>query len=149
MSRRGALRASDADRDQIIDRLHRAATEGRIAAEELEERVSLALKAKTYAELEVTVADLPSADRNRSRARHPAVPVARWTVRSVRANPLLLLLLLPALAVTFAMLLAATILWAVLVTVALVLGHRQGPWIGPGHHRARAHALRAARRSWV
>jgi hypothetical protein len=149
VSRRGTLRASDADRDRIIDRLHRAATEGRIAAEELEERVGLALKAKTYAELEVTVADLPSPDRNRTRARHPAVPVARWTVRSVRANPMLLLLLLPALAVTFAMLIAATILWAVLVTVALVLGHRRGPWIGPGHHRARAHALRAARRSWV
>jgi len=58
VSRRGALRASDADRDRIIDRLHRAATEGRIAAEELEERVGLALKAKTYAELLPHIADL-------------------------------------------------------------------------------------------
>ncbi len=115
----------------------------------------MALKARTYGELEATVADLPSAARTRprpggrSRSRHPAVPAARWAVRSVRANPMLLLLMVPALAVTFAMLLAATILWAVLVTVALVLGHRGGgSWTGPGgYRRAQRDGLRAGRRS--
>ena len=76
MSRHGAIRASDADRDQIVDRLHRAATEGRIASEELEHRVSIALKAKTYSELEATVADLPRL-RSRSRHRAGAPPLGR------------------------------------------------------------------------
>jgi hypothetical protein len=136
VTRRGALRASDTDRDAIVDRLHRAATEGRIGSDELEQRVSVALKAQTYAELDATVADLPSPAGHRSRSRHPAVPAARWAARSIRANPMLLFVLVPVLALTFAMLVAVTMLWAVLVVVAMVLGHRGGgPWIGPGHHR--------------
>jgi Domain of unknown function (DUF1707) len=136
VTRRGALRASDADRDAVVDCLHRAATEGRIGSDELEQRVSVALKAQTYAELDATVADLPRPAGNRSRSRHPAVPAGRWAARSIRANPMLLVVLVPVLAVTFAMLIAVTILWAVLVAVAMVLGHRGGPWIGPGHHRS-------------
>jgi small-conductance mechanosensitive channel len=157
VTRRGELRASDAERDATVDRLHRAATEGRIGSDELEQRVSVALKARTYAELDATVADLPS-PRSRSRARHPAVPAARWAARSVRANPMLLLVVLPALALTFALLVTVTIMWAVLMVVAMVLGHRGGgPWIGPGAHRyayaRHHHGLRTARRrpggSWL
>jgi Domain of unknown function (DUF1707) len=137
VTRRGALRASDADRDAVVDRLHRAATEGRIGSDELEQRVSVALKAQTYAELDATVADLPAPAGHRPRSRHPAVPAGRWAARSIRANPMLLVVLVPVLAVTFAMLIAVTILWAVLVAVAMVLGHRGGgPWMGPGHHRS-------------
>lgn len=142
VTRRGALRASDADRDATVDRLHRAATEGRIGSDELEQRVSVALKARTYAELDATVADLPSQPRKASRSRHPAVPVARWTVRSIRANPMLLLVLLPGVALTFALLVAVTLIWAVLVVVAMVLSHSgRGPWIGPGR-RGRGYAAR-------
>lgn len=159
VARRGALRASDADRDAIVDRLHRAATEGRIGSDELEQRVSVALKARTYAELDATVADLPGQPGTRSHSRHPAVPAARWAARSVRANPMLLVVIVPVVALTFAMLVALTVVWAVIMVVALVLGHRGGmPWIGPGRHRsvyaARRYAsLQAARRrpggSWL
>jgi hypothetical protein len=130
VTRRGSLRASDAERDAVVARLHRAATEGRIGSDELEHRVSVALKACTYGELDAVVADLPTAPRQRSRSRHPAAPAARWAARSVRANPMLLLIILPVMAVTFAVLIAATVLWAVIVVVAMVLGHRGGgPWI--------------------
>jgi hypothetical protein len=136
VSGHGTLRASDADRDQIIDRLHKAATEGRIVSEELEHRVSVALKARTYGELEETVADLPGPRRRREPARRSA---PRWAFSAVRSNPMLLLLMLPALAVTAAMLLAATIVWAVLMLVVFVVGHRGGPprppWIYPRHGR--------------
>ena len=59
MASRSSLRASDADRDQVADRLRKAAAEGRILAEELEERVAAALRSKTYGELDAVTADLP------------------------------------------------------------------------------------------
>ncbi|WP_254716219.1 DUF1707 domain-containing protein [Actinomadura sp. WMMB 499] len=55
------LRASDADRDEVADRLREALAEGRITAEEHAERIDAAYRAKTYAELEPLLGDLPSA----------------------------------------------------------------------------------------
>jgi hypothetical protein len=59
MTRRSTLRASDADREQIAERLRRAAAEGRLLAEELEHRLGAAFAARTYGELDALVADLP------------------------------------------------------------------------------------------
>jgi Domain of unknown function (DUF1707) len=59
MRRNESLRASDADRDEVTDRLREAAGEGRLEPEELEERVGAALRARTYGELGRLVADLP------------------------------------------------------------------------------------------
>lgn len=130
------MRASDDDREAIVMRLHGAATEGRIGSDELEHRVSVALKARTYAELDATVSDLPGLPRPRGRVPNPAVPAARWAARSVRANPMLLLLALPVLALTLAVLVAVTILWVTLVIVALLLGRRGGgPWARPNRRR--------------
>lgn len=53
------MRAADADRDRTVERLRGAAVEGRLSAEELEERLETALAAPTYAELDEVVADLP------------------------------------------------------------------------------------------
>ncbi len=53
------LRASDADRDQVAERLRHAATEGRLTADELEDRLHDAFSARTYGQLEPLVADLP------------------------------------------------------------------------------------------
>lgn len=59
MTRRAILRASDAEREQVAERLRQAAMEGRLLPEELEERIGAALSARTYGELDVLVADLP------------------------------------------------------------------------------------------
>jgi Flp pilus assembly protein TadB len=59
MKRYESLRASDADRDAVTERLRDAAGEGRLEPEELEERVNAALRARTYGELGLLVADLP------------------------------------------------------------------------------------------
>jgi Domain of unknown function (DUF1707) len=67
MTRRTTLRASDADREQIAERLRQAAAEGRILAEELEERLGAALSARTYGELDAVVADLPAPNTGVSR----------------------------------------------------------------------------------
>ncbi|MGH3243482.1 MAG: DUF1707 SHOCT-like domain-containing protein [Spirillospora sp.] len=53
------MRASDADRDEVADRLREALAEGRITPEEHAERIDVVYKAKTYAELEPVLSDLP------------------------------------------------------------------------------------------
>jgi hypothetical protein len=57
---RRLLRVSDADREQVIERLREAAGEGRITLEELDSRLDATHVAKTYVELEVITRDLPA-----------------------------------------------------------------------------------------
>jgi hypothetical protein len=52
------LRASDADREAAVDRLHAAAMEGRLDADELEERLSQAYAARWCSELARLTADV-------------------------------------------------------------------------------------------
>lgn len=55
----GGLRASHADRDNIVEVLRVAAGDGRLSPEELDERLEKALTARTYDELAALTADLP------------------------------------------------------------------------------------------
>jgi hypothetical protein len=55
------LRASHADRDQVVELLRVAAGDGRLSPEELDDRLEHALTARTYAELAALTADLPGA----------------------------------------------------------------------------------------
>ncbi|MFM9372061.1 DUF1707 domain-containing protein [Streptomyces sp. Da 82-17] len=59
------LRASDADRDRTADILREALAEGRLTAEEHAERIEGVYGAKTLAELEPYVRDLPGAHQSR------------------------------------------------------------------------------------
>ncbi|MEU2246957.1 DUF1707 domain-containing protein [Streptomyces sp. NPDC019224] len=52
------MRASDADREAVVEQLREAAAEGRIDLDELNERLELALTAKTYGELVPLTDDL-------------------------------------------------------------------------------------------
>ena len=88
-----SLRASDADREQAAAHLRQATAEGRLSAEELEERLDALFAAKTYGELDALVADLPV---THSPSRPPA-GVARWA--SAAAAVTLLLTVLGMLAV--------------------------------------------------
>ena len=58
---RSELRASHDDRDRVVELLRVSAGDGRLTAEELDERLELALTARTYGELASLVADLPAA----------------------------------------------------------------------------------------
>ena len=55
----GQLRASHQDRDRVVEVLRVAAGDGRLTADELDERLEAALTARTYAELAVLTTDLP------------------------------------------------------------------------------------------
>jgi len=65
------LRAADTDRDQTAELLRRAAAEGRITFEELDERIGRAYAAKTFADLQALTSDLPGPG---VRASVPATP---------------------------------------------------------------------------
>jgi len=58
---RNELRASHDDRDRVVEMLRVSAGDGRLTADELDERLELAMTARTYGELAKLVADLPAA----------------------------------------------------------------------------------------
>jgi hypothetical protein len=61
MGDRDLMRASDDDRQQVVDRLRAALEEGRLKMEEFTERIGLAYQAVTYGDLAKLHADLPPA----------------------------------------------------------------------------------------
>jgi hypothetical protein len=65
------LRVADTDRDRAAELLRQAAAEGRITFDELDERISQAYAAKTFADLEALTSDLPGPG---VRAPAPAAP---------------------------------------------------------------------------
>jgi hypothetical protein len=56
---RNELRASHDDRDRVVELLRVSAGDGRLTADELDERLEQAMTARTYGELARLVADLP------------------------------------------------------------------------------------------
>ncbi len=75
------LRVSHEDRDQVAEQLRVAAGDGRLTADELDERLETALTARTYGELEVVLSDLPAAGAARPAPIPPgAVPEAKELV---------------------------------------------------------------------
>jgi hypothetical protein len=69
------MRASDADRDRVADLLREALAEGRLSPEEHAERLDAVYAAKTYAELEPIVADLPGSGQPSTPPPQPAMEV--------------------------------------------------------------------------
>ena len=57
----GKMRAADADRDRVAGILSTAYSEGRLSRDEYDARLQRALPARTYADLDHVVADLPAA----------------------------------------------------------------------------------------
>jgi len=60
-SERGKMRAADADRDHVVEILNTAYSEGRLSRDEYDARLENALSARTYADLDQLVTDLPAA----------------------------------------------------------------------------------------
>jgi Domain of unknown function (DUF1707) len=78
---RGRLRASHADREQVIDLLKTAFVQGRLAKDEFDARLGQALASRTYAELSAVTADIPAAPIAAPVAAPPRKPA------STRARP--------------------------------------------------------------
>ena len=67
----GHIRASDADREQVIDALKDAFVQGRLTKDELSVRAGRALVSRTYAELTAITADIVSIPAWLTEARPP------------------------------------------------------------------------------
>jgi Domain of unknown function (DUF1707) len=75
----GRLRASHADREQVVDALKAAFVQGRLTQDELDTRVGHALAARTYAELAALTADLPTEPDRAPAPAHTQAPVPART----------------------------------------------------------------------
>ena len=82
----GRLRASDADREQVIDTLKVAFAQGRLTKQELDLRAGQAFASRTYADLAAVTADLPARlaetrpppKPSQAQGRVPESTVIRW-----------------------------------------------------------------------
>lgn len=71
-----ALRASDADREAVVERLREAHAEGRLMVDEFTQRVDEAYAARTHGDLAPLTRDLPSPSRG-PRTGDEATPARR------------------------------------------------------------------------
>jgi hypothetical protein len=141
------IRVSDADREHVADRLREHFAQGRLSSDELDERISATLSAKTYGDLRRVMTDLPEpalvppqADWYPAAGARPRVVVRRGP----RILPLAFIALIAALAIPgagwvfFAFLQVALFFWLVacvtgIVAVARFRRHSRRRWqSGPG-----------------
>jgi len=80
-ARGGYLRASHADRDQVIDVLKAAFVQGMLAKDEFDLRVGRTLASRTYADLAAVTADIPTAVAAAQPPRAPARARAGLTMQ--------------------------------------------------------------------
>jgi hypothetical protein len=130
MASRAQVRASDADRERVADRLKEAATEGRLLTEELEQRLEAALSARTYGQLNALLADLPGRGLT---APAEARRVVR--LRPLLAFPILIVVTLALIAVVF----------VITGVVAMWLLWLAAGWWFLGHRGHRLHGARSVR----
>lgn len=111
---RDDLRASDADRQAVVERLRRAHEEGRLDLSEFDERIRRAYAARTYAELDRLTGDVPADPAD---VRLPAISEPAHLGRRRRLSPAVSTWLLASL-VNF-------VIWAI---VSITTMHMAYPW---------------------
>lgn len=136
----GNLRVSDAERSEVADLLAKHYGDGRLDQAEFEQRMDMAMKAKTYADLNGLFADLPQAEPPGT-AGPPPPGRDQWHQHPARrpaGRPLLLIALIVVVAVTAGHAAAWSFtpwlwfgpwLWIALVALVAihVVRHRHGP----------------------
>jgi hypothetical protein len=76
--RRAMLRASDADRERFVEALRQHHVDGRLTAEELDERSGRAYAARTLGDLDALATDLPPLTAPAPATGQPPDPAAGW-----------------------------------------------------------------------
>jgi hypothetical protein len=119
------IRASDGDRQEVVERLRFALEDGRLKMDEYVDRMGLAYQAVTYGDLAALHADLPEAASMARREAAPAVPAPP----AVAASRGVLADLPVALKVLWTIWLAAVSINVVVwVLVSSTAGHLIYPW---------------------
>ena len=92
----GHLRASDADRERVIDALKAAFVQGRLSKNELARRAGQALESRTYAELATATAGITAGRAAAPPSRQPAPPararpfnwkIVAWVASAIVLSP--------------------------------------------------------------
>lgn len=127
------IRISDADREQATARLREHFAEGRLTSEELDERISATLNAKTFGDLRGILADLPEPG---PLGPQPSPVPSGWAARPVyyrrgpRFLPVALLILFAALILPgpgwafFAVFKIALLAWLVMCVAGIFAASR-------------------------
>jgi hypothetical protein len=97
----GHLRASDADREQVIDTLKDAFVQGRLTMDELGMRTGQALVSRTYAELTAITADIPARPIEVPPPMPARIPARRPINKKAVACATCMIILPPALGAAF------------------------------------------------
>jgi len=124
------MRASDADRERVAERLREAATEGRLLTDELEQRLETAFAARTYGQLEGVLHDLPGRALTRRPQRSGSALVA--PALAILAVPLVLAAI-------------AAVVFVVTGVLAVWMLWIAAGWWFFGPHRRRSYRARYAR----
>jgi hypothetical protein len=134
------MRVSDADREQVTARLREHYAEGRLTSEELDERITATLSAKTFGDLRRVMADLPEPAPTGPRAGPPPPWTStppQWRQRpgyyrrGPRLLPLLLIALLAALILPgvtwafFGIFKILLLIWLVMIIAGLLTRRRR------------------------
>jgi uncharacterized protein DUF1707 len=82
------LRAADADRERIAERLRNSHAEGRLDVDEFQQRLQRCFEAKTLGELSELVTDLPR--EHEQDERRPLAGFPRWRWRLTPLVPILI-----------------------------------------------------------
>jgi hypothetical protein len=133
----GGFRVGDAERARSADLLKEAHVAGYLTLDELDERLSAALAARTRDDLDRLVADLPPEWRARQGAK-PAAPAARPARPDLlRLVPLALLLVTVVAAVTLVVATRGAVFPWPLLWVWFIVGRRygHGRWRGSRSQR--------------
>jgi hypothetical protein len=127
VARRATLRASDADREAVSERLRQATIEGRLLAEELEERLESVFAARTYGDLDAVTADLPvPRSPRRCQPARRQTTVAHWIVPAMAMFIVFPIVIALAVAAVVFVLTGAFAMWAVWLAIGwFVFGHRR------------------------
>ena len=128
MNMNDRMRISDSDRDRATAQLRDYYAEGRLTSEELDERVTAALSARTAGDLRRVMADLPVAPAAQGGAPNTppfAAPPWAYRRRGPRLLPVLLLILLAAVLlpggwIFFALLKVFLLFWLIVALAGLV-----------------------------
>ncbi len=126
------IRISDSDRESAASRLRDHYAEGRLTAEELDERITATLNARTAGDLRRVMADLPGPAQPDPQQQPPfsAPPWAFRRRRGPRLLPLALFILFAALLlpgggfVLFAFLKVLLLIWLVIALVGVFAAFR-------------------------
>ncbi len=121
------MRVSDADREQVAERLREHFAVGRLTSEELDQRVAAALSAKTVRDLRVIMADLPEPAPAGRQSRQESAYLAERPAYGYRRGPgvlplvlivLLAVIVLPSAGVFFVAFLKLILLFWLVACVA-------------------------------